>query len=151
MDLNFLLEITPEDMLKKLKEIEEDKFEFNIGKEKSRSLSDYLRVNGERRDYLSDLNKININTASYRVLSALTENMTDDIVTELIRRRLANPFKNINEIKDLIEDESIRKNLLSVKSYIFKITAIGTINNTSVKIVGIYYRERNKFLYWSEQ
>jgi type II secretory pathway component PulK len=129
----------------------EDGLKFNIAKEKSKKLSDYLRVNGERKDFTSELNKININTASYRVLSSLTDKTTDDVVNGIISRRLANPFKNVDEIKDLIDEETIRKNILTVKSYIFNITATGKINNTKVSIKGIYYRDGGKFLYWSEQ
>ncbi len=150
IDIGFLKEISPQDALDKLRKAEESA-KFNIGREKSKKLSDYLRVYGERRDYTLDLNKININTAPFRVLSALTDKMTDDIVRELISRRLSAPFTGVDEIKDLIDDETVRKNILSVKSYIFKITAVGTVNRTSVKITGIYYRDGNKFLYWSEQ
>ena len=100
---------------------------FRIAKEKSKKLSDYLRVNGERKDFTSELNKININTATFRVLSALTDKMTDDKAREIISRRLATPFKNVDEIKDIIDDETVRKNLLSVKSYIFKITSVGLL------------------------
>ena len=128
-----------------------DDLEVKIGKEKRRGLSDYFRTHGKRSDYLSDINKININTASFRVLSALTDHMTDDIVTELIRRRREKPFTSINEVSDLIKDESIRKNLLTVRSYFFKIESIGRMKNTRVKITGIYYRDGKKFYYWSEQ
>ena len=150
LDLSKLSEISPEEMLDQFKE-EKNLSGFNIGKEKSRKLSDYLRVNGDRSDFTNELNKININTASYRVLSALTGNMSDDIVTEIIRHRLLQPYKNVDEIKDLIEDENVLKNILTVKSYLFKITATGTINQTKVRISGIYYRDRNRFLYWSEE
>jgi type II secretory pathway component PulK len=150
IDLSNLKEMTSQEAIEKVKNTEEPA-KFNIAKERSKKLSDYLRVNGERKDFTSDLNKININTASYRVLSALTDKMTDDTVRELISRRLTNPYKAVDEIKDLIDDETVRKNILTVKSYIFKITAIGTYNKTSVKITGIYYRDGNKFLYWSEQ
>jgi type II secretory pathway component PulK len=125
--------------------------EVKIGKEKSRGFSYYFRTHGKRSDYLSDLNKININTASFRVLSALTDHMTDDIVTEIIRRRREKPFTTIDEINDLIKDESIRKNLLTVRSYFFKIESIGRVKNTRVKITGVYYRDGKKFYYWSEQ
>ena len=125
--------------------------EVKIGKEESRRLSDYFRVNGERKDVNSDLNKININTASYRVLSALTDSMSDDIVTEIIRLRTAQPFSSVNEVKDFIQDETIRSTVLSVKSYIFKIESTGRVNNTTVKITGIYYRDEKKFYYWSEE
>jgi General secretion pathway protein K. len=134
------------------KTIEKEKtIKFNIAKERSKKLPDYLRVNGNRSDFTSELNKININTASYRVLSALTDTITDDNVKELISRRLENPFTKVDDVKDLINDDTVRKNILSVKSYIFKITAIGTINKTSVKITAVYYRDNNIFLYWSEQ
>ncbi len=123
---------------------------IKIGREKSRRLSDYLRVYGDRTDYLSDLNKININTASFRVLSTLTESMTDDIVTEIIRRRIEKPFESIDEVKDLIKDENVLKNLLTVKSYIFKIEVTGKVNDTTTSITGYYYRDERKFLYWSE-
>ncbi|MBN2400962.1 MAG: general secretion pathway protein GspK [Spirochaetes bacterium] len=150
IDLGFLKDITSESAIEKLKNQEQPE-KFNIAREKSKRLSDYFRVNGERKDFTSDLNKININTASFRILSSLTDKMTDDTVRELISRRHTAPYKNVDEIKDLIDDETVKKNILSVKSYIFKITAIGKFNKTSVKITGIYYRDGNKFLYWSEQ
>ncbi len=124
---------------------------IKIGKEKNRALSNYFRVNGERSDYLNDINKININTASFRVLSALTDAMTDDKVTEIIRRRLQKPFKNVDEISDIITDETIRKNLLTVRSYIFKIQSVGKVGSTSFKIVAYYHRERKQIINWSEE
>ncbi|MBN2039857.1 MAG: general secretion pathway protein GspK [Spirochaetes bacterium] len=150
LDFGVISEIAPDQALDRFKD-DKDLSEVNIARERSRKLADYLRVNGERSDFTNDLNKININTASYRVLSALTGNITDDIVSEIIRRRLTQPYKDVEEIKDLVEDESIRKNILTVKSYLFKITATGTINKTSVRITGIYYRDRKRFLYWSEE
>lgn len=123
--------------------------EFKIGREKSRVLSDYLRVYGNRLDYLNELNKININTASFRVLSSLSDTMTDDKVEEIIRRRNTTPFKTVNEIKDIIEDENILKNLLTVKSGIFKIVSTGMYANTKMKTVVFYERDTNKTLYYS--
>ncbi|TAL31353.1 MAG: general secretion pathway protein GspK [Spirochaetes bacterium] len=122
-----------------------------IGKERSRRLSDYFRVHGDRTDYLSDLNKININTASYRVLSALTDTMTDDIVTELVRRRQQKPFETVDEIKDLVPDDTFRKNHLSVRSFIFRIDSTGTVNDTEVTIVAVYNRDTKKYYYVGEQ
>lgn len=122
-----------------------------IGREKSRRLSDYFRVTGERSDYLSERNKININTAPFRVLSALTDTMTDDIVAEIIRRRQGKPFSSVDEVKDLIPDDTVRRNILSVRSYIFQITAAGKVNSTRVKIVAIYGRDNKKFYYAGEE
>ncbi len=136
----------------KLKDTFKDR--FNIGKEKSRRLPDYFTVYGDRNDYTSDFNKININTASFRVLSALTENITPDIVTEIINRRLVQPFKEVNEIKDLIvvnqEDEKILDRL-SVKSNIFRIIATATVDNASVTVQAVYNRSTRKVLYWSQE
>ncbi len=123
--------------------------EMKIGREKSRNLSDYLRVYGNRLDYLNDLNKININTASYRVLSSLSDLMTDDKVDEIIRRRNITPYKTVTEIKDVIEDENIRKNLITVKSGIFKIVSTGTFANTKIKTVVFYERDTNITHYYS--
>ncbi|MGQ9848376.1 MAG: type II secretion system protein GspK, partial [Bacteroidales bacterium] len=132
-------------------EISKDTSLIKIGKEKNRALYNYFRVNGERSDYLNDINKININTASFRVLSALTDAMTDDKVTEIIRRRLQKPFKNVDEISDIIIDETIRKNLLTVRSYIFKIKSVGKVGSTSLNIIAYYHRERKQIINWSEE
>jgi type II secretory pathway component PulK len=123
-----------------------------IGKEKSRKLSDYFTVYGDRQDYTSEFNKININTASYRVLSALTDKMTPDIVTEIIRRRLAQPFKSVDEIKDILgtTDQTI-KDRLAVKSSIFRIIATATIDDVQVKLTVVYNRAVRALYYWCEE
>jgi general secretion pathway protein K len=123
----------------------------SIGKEKNRALQDYFRVYGNREDYLNELNKININTAPFRVLAALTDNMTDDIVTQIITNRTAQPYKSVNEVKDLIQDETVLKNILTVKSHIFKIIATATTESATVKITAYYNRDSHKVLYWSEE
>jgi len=147
------------DKIKGLSNEEKDKSSksqdtVKIGKEKSRALADYFTVYGNRQNYLDETNKININTASFRVLSALTENMTDDKVTELIRRRLYRPFTTVDEVKDIIsgdEGTKIRNNNLSVKSFIFRIISTATMGNSKVKIIAVYNRQNRSFLYWSEE
>jgi len=124
--------------------------QIKIGKEKSKLLSNYFRVYGDNLNHLSSENKININTASYRVLSALTENMTDDKVTELIKRRMEKPFTSVSEIEDLVEEEYIRK-LLSVKSFIFKFTIKVKYKKTNYQIIAYYNRQLRRFIYWSEE
>jgi type II secretory pathway component PulK len=121
-----------------------------IGKEKSRALAEYFTVYGERADYASDFNKININTASYRVLSALTDKMTPDIVTEIINRRLVKPYKSVNEISDLVTDSTIRDRL-STKSNIFRIIATATVNDVQVKVNAVYNRTMRILYYWCEE
>jgi len=108
-----------------------------IGRERSRRLDEYFRVTGERTDYLSEMNKININTAPFRVLSALTDEMTDDRVSELIRRRRSKPFESIDEIADIVTDETVRRNLLTVRSFIFRLAVTGRFNKTEVKIIAL--------------
>ncbi|MGV7931226.1 MAG: general secretion pathway protein GspK [Spirochaetota bacterium] len=122
-----------------------------VGRERSRRMDDYFRITGERTDYLSELNKININTASFRVLSALTDEMTDDRVAELIRRRRSKPFESIDEIADLVTDETVRKNLLTVRSFIFRLAVTGRVNKTEVCIIALYNRQNKVFYYMSEQ
>ncbi|HDP79255.1 MAG TPA: general secretion pathway protein GspK [Spirochaetes bacterium] len=121
-----------------------------IGRERSRRLDRYFRVYGERTDYLSQLNRININTASFRVLSSLSDDMTDDRVTEIIRRRQLKPFSSVDEVNDIITDETIRNNILTVRSFIFKIEATGRVNNTRVVTLTYYNREHKKYYYISE-
>ncbi len=122
-----------------------------IGRERSRRLDEYFRITGERSDYLSELNKININTASFRVLSALTDEMTDDRVAELIRRRRSKPFESIDEIADIVTDETVRRNLLTVRSFIFRLAVTGRVNKTEVTMIALYNRQNKVFYYMSEQ
>ena len=100
------------------------------------------------------MSKININTAPYRVISALTDNMTDDVVTEIITMRLGTPIKSIDEIRDLIDSnsfENLKKNILTVKSSIFSIRSTYTLDGVSVSVNAVYNRDTKKFLYWSEE
>ncbi len=122
-----------------------------VGRERSRRLDEYFRITGERTDYLSELNKININTAPFRVLSALTDEMTDDRVAELIRRRRSKPFESIDEIADLMTDETVRRNLLTVRSFIFRLSVTGRVNKTEVTMIALYNRQNKIFYYMSEQ
>lgn len=148
-----LSEMTPDKAKQVAEEFEKDasNLEIKIGREKSRRFSDFFRAYGNRADYLNELNRININTAPYRVLSALTDFMTDDVVTEIIRRRNTSPFKSVDEVKDLITDETVTKNIISVKSYIFRLESTGRAGSTAVTITGYYYRDEKRFLYWSEE
>jgi type II secretory pathway component PulK len=128
--------------------------EIQIGKEKNRALAEYFRVHGDSKDFLHDYNKININTASYRVISALTENMTDDKVSEFIRRRLIKPYSSVDEIKDIVGNDSefeILRKYITVSSFIFKIKVTAVINSTETKTTVYYNRNTKKLLYWCEE
>ncbi|HPA73680.1 MAG TPA: hypothetical protein PKY31_15530, partial [Spirochaetota bacterium] len=76
---------------------------------------------------------------------------TDDVVTEIIRRRNVNPFKSVSEVKDLIQDDTVISNIISVKSYIFRIESTGRAGSSTVTITGYYARDEKRFLYWSEE
>jgi hypothetical protein len=71
-------------------------------------------------------------------------------VTEIISRRLAKPFKSVNEISDLITDSTIRDRL-STKSNIFRIVSIATVNDVQVKISAVYNRTMRILYYWCEE
>ena len=60
-------------------------------------------------------------------------------------------FKSVNEVSDLVDDETVRKNILTVKSYIFKIISTATSDNATVRITTYYNRDTQKILYWSEE
>ncbi len=150
LSLDKIEELAGEPAAKKVSAREKNLETTAIGKEKSRRLQDYFTVYGDRQDYLSEFNKININTASYRVLSALTDKMTPDIVTEIIRRRLAQPFKSVDEIKDLISDTTITDRL-SVKSSVFRIIATATVDGVEAKITAVYNRNLRSLYYWCEE
>ncbi len=122
-----------------------------IGRERSRSLSDYFRVHGERTDFTSELNKININTASFRVLSAISDDMTDDVVAQIIRRRQQQPYTSVDELSDFVTDETVRKNVLGVRSYIFQLEITGRVSETKTVIRAFYNRETKKFYSMAER
>jgi type II secretory pathway component PulK len=150
LDMDRLVDMVGEKNAKKETVREKNEELPAIGKEKSRRLSDYFTVYGDRQDYTGEFNKININTASFRVLSALTDKMTPDIVTEIIRRRLAQPFKSVDEIKDLIKDKTILDRL-AVKSSIFRIIATASYDDVKVKITAVYNRNLRSLYYWCEE
>jgi len=120
-----------------------------IGREKSRRLSDYLTVYGQWSDFTDESNKININTASYRVLSALSDYMSDDVVSDIIVNRQLEPFQSTSEIANFIKNFDDIKNLISVKSYIFRIKIIVKSSDSFCSSVYYYDRENKKILYCS--
>jgi hypothetical protein len=122
--------------------------ERKIGREKSRNLSDYLRVHGKNDLFTDDMNKININTASFRVLSSLSNEMYDDVVTDIIKQRQLQPFASITELKTVLSDSKYEtiSNMITVKSYIFKITVIAENDDGFCKLICYYDRDNRKIL-----
>lgn len=126
-----------------------DMAEVKTGKEKSRDFRDYFRAHGGK-DYSSNFNKININTASFRILSALTEKMTDVKVTELIRHRIEHPYATVDEALKVIGDDTI-KDYISVSSDVFSLQATGIFNGLSVTVYAIYNRSDKHYYYYGIQ
>ena len=77
--------------------------------------------------------------------------MTDAIVSELIRRRIKKPFANVNEVADLITDETTRQANLSVSSQLYSINAKGEFHGKTVSIFAIYNRTSKRYLYYGIQ
>jgi type II secretory pathway component PulK len=128
--------------------------ERKIGKERDRALYNYLRVYGNGLDFTDEVNKININTASYRVLSSLSNAMYDDVVTEIIKKRHIQPFRSIGEIDEFVSDASALealKKLITVKSNIFKITVTSSVNEGFSRFIVYYDRDTKKILYCSSE
>ncbi|HPM34371.1 MAG TPA: type II secretion system protein GspK [Spirochaetota bacterium] len=120
--------------------------EILIAREKSRKLSDYLRVNGKNDDASDDLNKININTAPFRVLIAIP-GMTDGFAEEVIEKRKIKPFSSTEKLSSVITDPIIRKNHLTVSSNIFSIKVIVSSPGGDFESFGIYNRNIKKYYY----
>lgn len=131
-----------------------ESIERKIGKERDRALYNYLRVYGNGSDFTDEVNKININTATFRVLSSLSNVMYDDIVAEIIRKRHNQPFRSIGEIDEFIQDSSALeavKKLITVKSNIFKITVTSSVNEGFSRFTVYYDRDTKKILYCSSE
>jgi len=120
-----------------------------IGPEKSRCLYDYLRAYGNGKDFTDDKNKININTASFRVLSSFSDTMTTDIVEDIIRKRQLAPFTTISEFNSIIGKDADYSNIADVKSHIFKITVVSLYNRGKATLTIYFDRDEKKILYWS--
>lgn len=118
-----------------------------IGPERSRALYNYFRAYGDKQ-YDSELNKININTASYRVISALTQDMTADKVTEIIRKRNAKPYASAEELSQIITEKTYRDRIC-VASQIFSIQSTGVFRGQKVNIQAVYNRSQKRFYYYS--
>ncbi|NLV69164.1 MAG: general secretion pathway protein GspK [Spirochaetes bacterium] len=128
---------------------EDDNEPITAGKEKDRRLDKYLRVYGEWMKYPDESSRININTASYRVLISLTDEISDETVQEIIKKRNLEPFKTVDEISAFTGKGNTVNSLLTVKSHIFKITVTSVNLNGKYKSVYYYDRDNKKILYCS--
>ena len=127
----------------------ENIIERKIGREKDRALYNYLRVYGNTSNFTDEANRININTASFRVLMALSNEMHEGAVTEIIKRRQTEPFKRTTDINEFIREPDILNNLITVRSSLFKITITASYKSGFCRFITYYDRNRNKILYSS--
>ena len=110
-------------------------------------------------------NKININTASFEVLTIITNaivkanskelSLTPIIVEKIISYRSQKVFKNEQEIVDFLsEEDDLReifeemKDYLTTKSDYFKINVVGRANKVVKNITTIYDRKNRKIIYY---
>lgn len=143
-DKNYeLKELFPED--EDIQNASTDK-EILTARETSRNLSDYLRVDGENGDATNEINRININTAPFRVLIAIP-GMTDGMAEEIISKRKVKPLSSISEISGIITDQVLREKHLTVASSIFSIRVIVSFSGKSIETYGIYNRNEKKYYY----
>jgi len=127
----------------------QDIIERKIGREKDRALYNYLRVYGNTNDFTDESNRININTASFRVLMALSNKMQEGVVTEIIKRRQLEPFNRTTDINQFIKEPDLLRNLITVRSSIFKITVTASDKFGFCRFITYYDRNKNKVLYSS--
>ena len=101
------------------------------------ALRDYITVYGDGR--------ININTAPIIVLMCLSEDMSKSIAEDIVSYREENAFKSIEELKnvesvtDVLYDEI--KDLITVKSNVFRVTCTGIINGITETIEAVLFRQ----------
>jgi hypothetical protein len=80
---------------------------------------------------------------------SLTDEISEDTVQEIIKKRNLEPFKTVDEISEFTGKGNTVNNLLTVKSHIFKITVISENLNGRYKSVYYYDRDNKKILYCS--
>jgi general secretion pathway protein K len=104
-------------------------------------LADYITVYGDGR--------ININTAPAVVLRCLSEDMNEFIAEDIIEYRQESVFdsiddlKNVESVSDTLYDEI--KDLITVSSNVFRITARGADRGLSRNITAVVFRDSRGF------
>jgi len=128
-----------------------DSIEKKTGREKSRRLDNYFRVHGNRDDFTSEINRININTASFRVLLSLTPSITEEIAGDIVKRRQLQPFKAVSELNTFLGEDHTLGNLLTVKSQIFRITVTARVDNGYARHIIYFDRLNRKILAYTKE
>ena len=98
---------------------------------------------------------ININTAPKEVLTALSDNITDDLATRILDRRKTTPFKNASELAQVAGFETIAQELMlliTAKGAVYRIQSEAFVKETS-RLVEAVVRPSGMtptVLYWRE-
>ena len=118
------------------------------GTDETPGIAKYLTVHGK--------GKININTAPNLILKALSDEITDEMVSNMdeLRRDEENNLSDLLWYKNVqgMDSITITPSLITTKSDIFRITSTGYMNDISKRVSGVIERHVNgkaiKILSW---
>jgi len=112
--------------------------ELFYGRNGRPGLSNYLSIRGS--------GWININTAPVQVLQSLSDDMTRDLANEmdLYRKNEANDLSSINWYKNVkgMSQINLNRDLIDIKSDVYKIKATATLNTMKYWVEGVVKRDR---------
>jgi len=97
--------------------------------------------------------KINYNTAPKEIIAALSDGMTDNLVSQVIEYRTRNPFTDPSQIVNAPGMQTIGTGLStlgSVQGTIYRIHSQAFVNDTSRIVEAVVNMNDGKFLYWRE-
>ncbi len=110
------------------------------GKDGSPGISDYLTIHGEGR--------ININTAPRLVLKALSDDVTDEMVSDMddFRRDEENNLSDFSWYKTVqgMDGINISNSLITTGSSFFRITSTGYMNDVKRSVSGVVGRNADE-------
>lgn len=101
---------------------------------------------------LPGMTRININTASKKVLLALTPDMTDSMTETILQRRLTTPFKSTKEFIAFLKLDNTKKtviaaqltSIIAVNSEYFIAHATVSLNRSQLTLSSLIWRDPNK-------
>lgn len=97
--------------------------------------------------------KVNINTASTKVLMTLSEQITEIIAKRIIERREREPFSDPSEVRSVPGMETVGISILariSVRTWVYKIIARAEVSGTVKEVEAIIDLSKDRVLYWRE-
>ncbi|MFV1951735.1 MAG: type II secretion system minor pseudopilin GspK [Nitrospinota bacterium] len=99
---------------------------------------------------VNEAGKININTASRRVLESLCYEPEMVDVNEIIGHQEEEPFENISQIKDFIGCYNEIVDMIAVRSDYYSVDAKGEVNGIRKRILAVLKKDTDKIkiIYW---